>query len=113
MSIARPAGRYAGRYDQVSNGGAAAPARRRRQRPNGEAPVSRWRQRSWIPSRAPGSARASVSSRTQISSSIALRKKKRRLAVPCPVCTFRDPSVSPKRTSRSASGAPGLTQTST
>src|SRR5438552_2189884 len=45
-----------------------------------------------------------------MSSTMALRKKKRRLAVPWPWWTLPEPSLRPSATRRSAAGAPGAAQ---
>src|SRR5215831_14892550 len=54
---------------------------------------------------------ASSTLSTHSNSSIALSKKKRRFAVPCPSCRFGGPSVNPSCSNASAAGAPASVNT--
>src|SRR5262245_9810373 len=81
---------------------------------NGQAPSVRRDHRSNSPVARTSGRRASPASLTQKSSTYALSKKKRRLAVPCSGCVFAVPSVRPRPARRSAStAAPTEQQTNT
>jgi hypothetical protein len=107
MCATSPAGKKDGRYSKDRNGATTVSASlARRQIPNGHANAERPFQRSAIRRGWAGGLRASSSLSTQSNSSIALLKKKRRLAVPYPSCRLGGPSVSPNRINASALGPP-------
>ena len=107
MCATSPGGKKDGRYSKDRKGATTVSASVvRRQMPNGHANAERSFQRSAIRRGWAGGLRASSSLSTQSNSSIALLKKKRRFAVPCPSCRLGGPSVSPNRTNASALGHP-------